>query len=339
MNTNPREYQLDYIKGILIYLVVLGHCLYWTNETIPLRTYIAEYIYSFHMPFFILLSGYFFSKNKTLQFHKLISKQAKRLLYPHFFFNLIMLVPIFLFWQIFNYYITKEGMGHITFKSIYNYLTMFWYLWCVFFCSIIVNIIFLKTKKATKWMFLTAVALFICQYITPTKVFFIHQQMSDQFIFFAIGIWLYDNKNQLKQKRIYSVIAFIIYFVCLYLNFKKVVNSNAIFHCLMAMSGIIFHYYLWESIYKRKFFYKQFLLVSQYTLGIYIYHFPILKLLIETKIYSKMLNIFSFPPILIDLVVAGFIVIVTACLIILMKKSTYLKQYALGESAYCKLRQ
>ena len=56
---------LDIIKGITIFLVALGHCvvngngikfiekeLFWGDP-------IYKFIYSFHMPLFALISGYF----------------------------------------------------------------------------------------------------------------------------------------------------------------------------------------------------------------------------------------------------------------------------------------
>jgi len=291
MNTNSRDYSLDYIKGILIYLVVLGHCIYWRNNENAICTATAEYIYSFHMPFFIFLSGYFFSKNKATNFSNLIKRQTRRLLVPHFFFNLVMIIPIFCFWNIFNYYITKEGMGHITLKSIYNYLTMFWYLWCIFFSSIIVNFIYLKTKNPVKWMFVVAIIFFLFRYITPTKVFFIHQQMSNQFIFFVFGIWLYDHKKFIQDSKKSFLTAFVFYSFCLTCIFSfQALYESYIFNFITATGGIIFHYYFYKYFFKHKILKRSFLYMSKYTLGIYIYHFPILKCLVETKLYNKIID-------------------------------------------------
>lgn len=58
---------LDFLKGIAIIFVLIGHCIqygsgeeflnsgaYWDNMTMKV-------IYSFHMPLFIAISGYLFS--------------------------------------------------------------------------------------------------------------------------------------------------------------------------------------------------------------------------------------------------------------------------------------
>ena len=53
-----RDLKLDAIKFIMIFLVVLGHLGY--NDY---GLGINRVIYSFHMPVFIFLSGYFTSQN------------------------------------------------------------------------------------------------------------------------------------------------------------------------------------------------------------------------------------------------------------------------------------
>ena len=59
-----RDAKIDNLKGILIFLVVFGHLL----ELVITKghaKYIYELIYSFHMPFFIFLSGYFYFEEMT----------------------------------------------------------------------------------------------------------------------------------------------------------------------------------------------------------------------------------------------------------------------------------
>lgn len=53
-----REYQYDNIRFLLIALVVLGHLLEITGE-FPHKELLYDFIYSFHMPAFLFLSGMF----------------------------------------------------------------------------------------------------------------------------------------------------------------------------------------------------------------------------------------------------------------------------------------
>lgn len=53
-----RDDRIDALKGVLIGLVVLGHCcVYGSHDDVKLV--MANWIYLFHMPFFVFLSGYF----------------------------------------------------------------------------------------------------------------------------------------------------------------------------------------------------------------------------------------------------------------------------------------
>ena len=57
-----REYLYDNIRGILILLVVLGHALEYFRLDNKVGEFLYVFIYLFHMPVFIFISGYF-SKN------------------------------------------------------------------------------------------------------------------------------------------------------------------------------------------------------------------------------------------------------------------------------------
>lgn len=73
----------DNIKMLLIFLVVLGHAIaygWWTNEPHLLGVY--NCIYAFHMPLFVLISGYL-SRNITCQ----REKDIVTLLFPYLMFQ------------------------------------------------------------------------------------------------------------------------------------------------------------------------------------------------------------------------------------------------------------
>ncbi|EAD8587403.1 acyltransferase family protein, partial [Listeria monocytogenes] len=81
-----RESYFDNAKFILIFLVVFGHFL---------QTFIADYagvrvlyiyIYTFHMPAFVLISGFF---AKSFGKPGYLKKTMKKLILPYVFFQLI----------------------------------------------------------------------------------------------------------------------------------------------------------------------------------------------------------------------------------------------------------
>lgn len=52
MNKKARIIELDYLKGIGIFLVVLGHTILLQNALSTKYVILARFIYSFHMPLF-----------------------------------------------------------------------------------------------------------------------------------------------------------------------------------------------------------------------------------------------------------------------------------------------
>lgn len=59
-----RIYYWDNLKGLLILLVVLGHYVEYAMPLKPSLSCVWTAIYSFHMPAFVLVSGYFLGKSK-----------------------------------------------------------------------------------------------------------------------------------------------------------------------------------------------------------------------------------------------------------------------------------
>lgn len=125
MNTAHRpSYQHDVTiaKGLAIFLVVFGHIVTGTppqgNEW---YTSIRASIYTFHMPFFIYLSGYVYYYR---QFHVrawdnisgFILRRAKRLLIPFFIFGLIIILGKHVMSQI----IHVDNYGENIFEDIIN---------------------------------------------------------------------------------------------------------------------------------------------------------------------------------------------------------------------------
>ena len=79
---NKRDVVLDVMKGITIIAVIVGH---WDNcadiSDILLYKIVHKVIYSFHMPLFFIVAGYFFR-------HKSFYYDFKRLFYPYLFLAL-----------------------------------------------------------------------------------------------------------------------------------------------------------------------------------------------------------------------------------------------------------
>ena len=121
----------DIAKGIAIILVVCGHCIqygsykYFNEAFFEDPIFIA--IYSFHMPFFMLISGFFFYNTSCNYSWKTnLSSRFKKIIIPIFIWNTIYLLI---------YNCIKSPM---TFnRLISSYTSNIWFLWAIFFCNII----------------------------------------------------------------------------------------------------------------------------------------------------------------------------------------------------------
>ncbi len=101
-----RNYKLDNFKGILIYLVVLAHLTYSLNYYNSFSSLIlTRFIYSFHMPLFLIISGYF-SKNIT-------SKNLKKLIVIFFFVNLSYIIFDYIIYGTFNLLSVKYSAWYL----------------------------------------------------------------------------------------------------------------------------------------------------------------------------------------------------------------------------------
>lgn len=120
-----RDSGFDNLKLLLIILVVLGHAMeeFDTPGTLGI---VRALIYSFHMPAFIFISGYF-----TKKYEKAADGAIVNCLIPFLIFNTL--------WQI----MTKETFQVDPLLSVYS----FWYLLSLFFWRI-----FIKQLMRIKWI-------------------------------------------------------------------------------------------------------------------------------------------------------------------------------------------
>ena len=80
---------LDVIKGFAVILMIIGHCIQYGSGYSNLingahfSNVLFKFIYSFHMPLFMLVSGYlFFYYVNKYSFVEIIIKKLKQLLIP-----------------------------------------------------------------------------------------------------------------------------------------------------------------------------------------------------------------------------------------------------------------
>ena len=82
MNTKHRIGYIDSIKGFAIFLVVWGHCIQFFSTSNCFENIVFSTIYSFHMPLFMMLSGFFFIGSLKEYMKSFLIKTFRRLILP-----------------------------------------------------------------------------------------------------------------------------------------------------------------------------------------------------------------------------------------------------------------
>lgn len=145
-----RDITFDIMKGIAIIAVLIGH-------TDGLNIWEKNFIYSFHMPLFFILSGYFFKdKNETVS--NIAKKDFKRLIVPYLFTCLFLLMYTVLYsWKKHNiqllydellatvwatgYYHNSLLMGDV------RYIGPIWFLASLFWCKLVYVPLYRNVRK------------------------------------------------------------------------------------------------------------------------------------------------------------------------------------------------
>lgn len=122
-----RDYFFDNARAILILLVVFGHMLqpYTSGDKYLSALYLV--IYSFHMPTFLFISGYF-AKNIDKPYY--LEKISKRLI-----------VPYMIFFAFFSIYYFLTGKSDELQLDPFNPVFALWFLITLFFFHVILVIV------------------------------------------------------------------------------------------------------------------------------------------------------------------------------------------------------
>lgn len=211
IKTTSRLYYLDNLKGLTILLVVLGHCIQYGLPSSYQDNILYQFIYSFHMALFFVISG-FLSYKKEYRLSKVIGKRAYRLLLPYFIWGGIKIIV--------------EGLPF--YDILLNVDNHLWFLWSLFFISIITLI--LENTFGNSKFFLHIVLLSILVFLVLPKIIGIHVcgikliSYYLQFFLFGFIIKKYQLHNKLSIKHLWlSIPVYLISFVLLLLSNKELI--------------------------------------------------------------------------------------------------------------------
>mgnify|MGYP004438843573 FL=1 len=202
--------ELDYLKIIGVLLVVIGHCtsiytggwVFTSPVNSPIYGLIASYVYTFHVPMLVFVSGaiYYYcriNKEKYSSIKSLIINKFKRLILPFLFVGIIYSIPI--------KYIIGMTEGNI-FSNIKSFILgsntgHLWYL-LMLFDIFIIFYLYEKFILNRKYSIVLNLILFSILYISSgffTNIFQINRAIQYS-IFFYLGYEFFRSKDKLILK-------------------------------------------------------------------------------------------------------------------------------------------
>lgn len=186
MSTLQRNAYFDNARLLFITLVVFGHLLQPFVAGSDLLGSLYTWIYTFHMPAFIMIAGYFAKGSKEPAY---IGKLAKKLLIPYVIFQIIYTI----------YYFLIDKKGWLVDSIFYPH----WSLWFLFslFCWHLLLILYRKMPALVGIGIAVLLGVIIGYFDRVGHMF----SLSRTFVFFPyflIGYWLSEKHiHVLKQKK------------------------------------------------------------------------------------------------------------------------------------------
>lgn len=243
---NDRIDFVDAMKGITIFLVVVGHAFQGMVSMLKATQYgdyssvwyATEVIYSFHMPLFFLIAGLFVRKNNRLSVIFFI-KKLKRIAVPYFVWGGIMAIIM----QIASNY-TNGGLGLKNFLlSPFIPFSQYWFLYVLFFIQLAYGI-FSKfaSNEYSRLIFLIVSILLITIHNFVPDVW-IFKQFSAYSFYFALGMYALPYLKKIYSKvRFNSIIMLLLLLIWLILALLKLYYfsmENYLLNIILAVIGII----------------------------------------------------------------------------------------------------
>lgn len=286
-----RNSTVDIAKGVGIVLVIIGHL----NHFFSYEDMTLIMIYSFHMPLFIILSGYVFNFHSELSINEYCYKRFGQIIRPYFIFAIITL----------SYDIIRNGgavrgdeiFGIFIGNGIDNHLSFniaLWFLPMLFLCNIIFGIIVKLSGYIVQMKMSYVFLIIVCVVMTIIGYYLIiHQKrfpwgvetaMFSQ-IFMLLG-YIYKLQNDkhntdIKNKKIficvYPIIAFIWWFIAKF-NGRVDMNAGRYGNCILffvtAVCGFCLIWQISNFISKIPVFKTIFSVLGKNSLYILAYHIP-----------------------------------------------------------------
>ncbi|APC41519.1 acyltransferase family protein [Clostridium estertheticum] len=250
-----RNETLDILKGIAILSVILGHAVqrglvYNFDSTIIWRV-----VYSYHMPLFVLLSGFtLYLSNPTYNF-EWVKRKFYRLIVPLISWTLLVeLMCNFQFTGLKPFTIFPNSFYEFAKKSILHPDWAFWFLWIIFIFMLTFYFIDKITKKYNsirqyQMIFLIFIVILVFKVFNLPQGYFGVADVLNYFPIFICGYYLSKYKDYIFKYVKYTLLPSALLWIVL---LNKWDSNDSIAHkYIMAIVAMITVYCLVKLLEKQ----------------------------------------------------------------------------------------
>jgi len=208
--------EMDRLKGLGILLVLLGHSIivYPINiQDISWCMFLHDFIYSFHMPLFFVVSGFLYANSsKRLPYMKNLKKKSLRLLLPYFVFSFFNLMTNYFLNDFVNRKVDNFGEAIM---DILLHGKFYWFLYVLFMIFMIIPLLEkLFVNKITTSLIVSI--LLVLRYTGIGTKEFMLDLVLYYLVFFLCGYFLnrnYDKFLSLLKSKSIILIATVLFLV------------------------------------------------------------------------------------------------------------------------------
>ena len=288
--------EANYLKGLAILLMFIGHAATPTFLKRPLSyEIVVQFIYSFHMPLFFIVSGFLAVKSININFRNdyflLLKKRIIKLGVPYVVIALITNIAL------------NIGSGNITINGFIESIktTIFypelgamgalWFLYALLIISILTPIITKISLEAS------IIITIIINIFGPRDLYFLAiNRISFFIVYYLIGMYVrkcYEDKKlkNINNKNIIIIVSVIFLGIYSLIISKGIVINRIIFNLYMFLCGLVgslMMLLIIEKVKKCKRVISTVEIFGKYSMDIYIFSwfFQIISMILCTKILN-----------------------------------------------------
>ena len=231
-----RDQSIDIAKGIGILLMLMGHCpgLVW-----PLR----NSIFSFHMPLFFILSGYFFRSKDMRQV--VLGKGNLRLLKSYFVTSLTVIMLAFITGG--GNYALSRSLGMLMSNGGWPseilmgelpFIGPIWFLLALYWCKVFYSYMVLYCQKTLLWSFvISTIALVVGKYLFNLPLGILTGMCG--LVFYAMGDYWHKGRFPYLKNRWFLAIGILVWLFCIWRGHLELATFDCSFYPISMFAAFI----------------------------------------------------------------------------------------------------